>query len=121
VLRPRGLLALLWNRRKEDDPIHKGIDPLIEPYRGDTPHHRAGAWRTAFERTTLFDPLEEAEFDSEQRLDADELEARIASISYIAALDPSERAPLLERVRALAGDGQVVLPYRTEVHVTRRR
>jgi SAM-dependent methyltransferase len=121
VLRPRGLLALLWNRRKEDEPIHKGIDPLIEPYRGDTPHHRAGAWRTAFERTTLFDPLEEAEFDSEQRLDADELEARIASISYIAALDPSERAPLLERVRALAGDGQVVLPYRTEVHVTRRR
>jgi SAM-dependent methyltransferase len=120
VLRPGGVLALVWNRRS-DDPLNREIDALIEPLRGDAPRHRARAWRAAFERTTLFDPLEEAEFESEQRLDADGLEARIASISYIAALDPGERAPLLARVRALAGDGTVVLPYRTEVHITRRR
>jgi SAM-dependent methyltransferase len=120
VLRPGGLLALIWNRRM-DDPLNREIDALIEPLRGDAPRHRARAWRAAFERTTLFDPLEEAEFESEQRLDADGLEARIASISYVAALDPAERTALLSRARALAGDAQVVLPYRTEVHVTRRR
>jgi SAM-dependent methyltransferase len=119
VLRPRGVLALLWNRRVEEDPLNREIDALIEPLRGDAPRHRARAWHAAFERTTLFDPLEEAEFESEQRLDADGLEARIGSISYIAALDPGERAELLSRVRALAGDEQVVLPYRTEVHLTR--
>jgi SAM-dependent methyltransferase len=119
VLRLHGVLALLWNRRVEDDPLNRKIDALIEPLRGDAPRHRARAWRAAFERTTLFDPLEEAEFESEQRLDADGLEARIGSISYVAALEPAERAPLLARVRALAADGPVVLPYRTEVHVTR--
>jgi SAM-dependent methyltransferase len=121
VLRPGGVLALLWNRRVDEDPLNREIDALIAPYRGDAPQHRAGAWRAAFERTTLFGPLEEAVFESEQRLDVEGLEARVASISYIAALDPAERAGLLERVRAHAGDAPVVLPYKTDVHVTRRR
>ena len=60
-----------------------------------TPTHRGDAWRPAFERTTLFGPLEEHVFASEQVLDADGLAARICSISFIARLPEPERAGVL--------------------------
>jgi hypothetical protein len=121
VLRPDGLLALLWNRRVEGDPVNREIDEIVDPHRAGVPTHRDDAWREAFERTRLFGPLEEAEFPNEQRLDAAGLEARVGSISFIAALDGAERERVLERARALAADGAVVVPYRTEVHICRRR
>ncbi|HEX6652833.1 MAG TPA: methyltransferase domain-containing protein [Thermoleophilaceae bacterium] len=117
VLRPGGRLAVLWNRRVEDDPVNAAIEDLIEPYRMGTPTHRGDAWRAAFDRTTLFGPLEEHVFANEQVLDADGLAARICSISFIARLPEAERAGLLARARELTADGPVTLPYRTEVHV----
>ena len=56
VLNPGGRLALLWNRRGEDDPVNRAIDGLIEPYRMGTPTLRGDAWRAAFDRTSLFGP-----------------------------------------------------------------
>jgi ubiquinone/menaquinone biosynthesis C-methylase UbiE len=119
VLVRGGLLALLWNRRVEDEPVNAAIEEIIGPYRADTPSHRGSHWRDAFSRTDAFSPLEETIFDHRQEADADALEARVASISFIAALDPAERAPLLERARAIAGGGSVTIPYRTEVHTAR--
>jgi SAM-dependent methyltransferase len=121
VLRPRGMLALIWNRRLEDDPVNRRISELLAPYRGDAPTHRHDAWRSAFERTALFEPLEERVFANEQVLDAQGMEGRIGSISFIAALGHDERARVLERARSLAGDGTVVVPYRCEVQVSRAR
>ena len=92
MLRPGGRLALLWNRRVEDDAVNRAIEELIEPYRIGTPTHRDDAWRAAFERTTLFGPLEEHVFANEQVLDEDGLAARICSISFIARLPERERA-----------------------------
>jgi SAM-dependent methyltransferase len=120
VLRPDGLLALLWNRRVEGDPVNRAFDELVDPYRHATPTHRWNSWRAAFERTSLFGPLEEHEFGSEQRLDADGMEARVGSISFIAALDEPERERVLERARGLAGEGTVTLAYRSEVQICRR-
>jgi ubiquinone/menaquinone biosynthesis C-methylase UbiE len=119
VLRPGGLLALVWNKRVDTDPLNRAIEELVAPYRGDTPGHR-GPWRAAFERTSAFTPLEEAGFEHPVVQDADSLEARVGSISFIAALDPAERAGVLERARAIAGDGEVTIPYRTEVLTCRR-
>jgi SAM-dependent methyltransferase len=119
VLRPGGLLALVWNRRVDTDPLNKAIEELVAPYRGDTPGHR-GPWRAAFDRTSAFTPLEEAAFEHPVVQDADSIEARVGSISFIAALDPAERAGVLERARAIAGDGEVTIPYRTEVLTCRR-
>jgi SAM-dependent methyltransferase len=121
VLRPDGLLALFWNVRVRDDPMHAAIDELIDPHRGETPSHRSRGWREALERTPLFDPPEQHSFDNSHEIDADGLVARVASISFIAALDPAERDRVLARVRALAGDGTVTLPYTTEVQLCRRR
>jgi SAM-dependent methyltransferase len=120
VLRPEGFLALFWNRRVDDHPVNRAIDQLVDPYRADVPTHRTEEWRAAFERTSLFVPLSEHEVPNEQRLDADEMEARVGSISFIAALDVPERMRVLERARAIVGDRTATVPYRTEVQMWRR-
>jgi SAM-dependent methyltransferase len=120
VLRPDGALALLWNVRRMEDPIHAAIEEVVAPHVESVPRHRVGAWRGAFERTTLFGPFEQVEFAHEQRLDADGLVARVGSISAIAALPDHERRPVLGRIRALAGPGTVTLRYRCRVQVADR-
>jgi ubiquinone/menaquinone biosynthesis C-methylase UbiE len=116
VLRPGGALALIWNRRPtESSALHAAISEMIAPYRGDAPSHGSGAWRHAFARREL----SERRFDFTQPLDADGLADRVGSTSFIAALDDAEREPLLARVRALAPDGPVSVPYVCELHLWR--
>ena len=120
VLRPGGALALVWNRRRMDEPLNQAIEELIAPYRGHMSTLHTGAWRAAFERTKLFGPLEERVFANEQSLDADGLVDRVASISFIATLDEKERTEVLRRVRALAGPAGVTIHHDTEVQVADR-
>jgi SAM-dependent methyltransferase len=120
ILRPGGRLALLWNRRGDDDPANRAIDAILAPHRADTPSFGADRWRAAFDRTTLFGPLEEHFFENEQTLDADGLADRVGSISFIASLPEAERARVLVAARALAAEGPVSVPYRTEVQVAAR-
>jgi SAM-dependent methyltransferase len=120
VLRPRGALALVWNRRRMDDPLNQAIEELIAQYRTRTSAFRTGAWRAAFERTELFGPLEERVFRNDQSLDADGLTDRIASISFIAALDEKQRTKVLRAARALVGAAGVTIRQDTEVQVADR-
>jgi ubiquinone/menaquinone biosynthesis C-methylase UbiE len=116
VLRPGGALALIWNRRPtESSALHAAISEIIAPYRGDAPAHASGAWREAFAGRELT----EQKFDFTQRLDADGLADRAGSTSFVAALDDATREPLLDRVRALAPDGPIDVPYECEIHVWR--
>jgi SAM-dependent methyltransferase len=121
VLRPGGALALVWNRRPLDHPLHAAIERIVAPFRGDAPAHRSGAWRAAFETTTLFGPLEERTFDHSRPHDADALADRVGSTSFVAALDDGPQADVLAAVRALAAEGPVDLPYVCEVFVCDRR
>jgi SAM-dependent methyltransferase len=122
VLRPGGSLGLLWNVRDESVPWVAELTAIMEPHRGGTPGYRSGAWRDAFERTQLFSPLEGAEFRHVHVLEPAAVEARVASVSFVAALPDAERARLLARVRELLatdpatrGRELVELPYRTDV------
>ena len=119
VLRPGGALALVWNARREDDPVNQAIDALVEPLRheSEAPQYRDGSWRPALERSRLFGPADERRHHNEQALDADGLADRVGSVSFVAALEPGPREALLARVRALADDGPVVVPYTTLVQV----
>jgi SAM-dependent methyltransferase len=121
VLRTGGALALVWNRRPLDDPVHAAIAAIVDPHRGDAPAYRGGWWRAAFAGTALFGPLEERAFPHMVRHDADALADRVGSTSFVAALDDDRRGDVLDAVRALAAGGPVDLPYVCEVFVCDRR
>jgi SAM-dependent methyltransferase len=120
VIRPGGALALVWNRRRMDDALNQAIEDLLAPHRRDTSVFDTEAWRAAFERTKLFGPLAERVFPNEQRLDADGLTDRIASVSFIAALEEKERRKVLRAARALSGGGSVTIRLDTKVQVADR-
>jgi ubiquinone/menaquinone biosynthesis C-methylase UbiE len=121
VLRPGGALALVWNRRPLEHPVHAAIERIIAPFRDDTPAHATGKWQAAFDATTLFGPLEERTFDHSRPHDADALADRVGSTSFVAALDDGPQADVMAAVRALAAEGPVDVPYVCEVFVCDRR
>jgi ubiquinone/menaquinone biosynthesis C-methylase UbiE len=118
VLRPRGALGLIWNLRDQEDALQRAITEIIKPLRGNEPTAYDGRWRAVLEASPLFGPIEETRFQTEQELDANGLAERIASISFVATAPEELRSTVLERVRALAGDRTVRLPYVTTVFVS---
>lgn len=123
VLRPGGVLAVVFNRRSSDDPLTAAIGQITDRYRGSAPRHTTDQWRDAFGTTELFSPQELTDFPSRQDVDEDGLVDRVLSTSVIAALPDDERAAVADEVRALAA-GQtrpLRLHYTTEVFVCRRR
>ena len=122
VLRPGGSLGLLWNVRDESVRWVAELTAIMEPYRGAAPGYRSGAWQDAFARTALFTPLRREGFGHVHRLEPEAVVARVASVSFVAALPESDRATVLARVRALLardlatrGREVVELPYRTDL------
>jgi SAM-dependent methyltransferase len=122
VIRPGGRLGLVWNGRDDSAPWVAALTEIMESYRGDAPAYRREVWRGAFERTTLFGPLEHRRFRLEHELDREGVVARVTSVSFIAALPDDEPETIAERVRellasdpAVRGRERVVLPYRTDV------
>jgi ubiquinone/menaquinone biosynthesis C-methylase UbiE len=120
VLHPGGRLGLIWNRRDGEHPVQQAFTAAVEPLRHDEATYKNDAWREPFADQTLFGALTEAEFAWERRLDADALAELASSISFVAAAAPTEREQVLERVRAIAPDGEVSFPYVTRVYVADR-
>jgi SAM-dependent methyltransferase len=122
VLRRGGRVGLLWNVRDESVRWVAELTEIMEPYRGDAPGYRSGAWKEAFAHTALFSPLRCEEFRHVHRLEPEAVAARVASVSFVAALSEGDRATVLARVRALLarhpatrGREVVELPYRTDL------
>jgi hypothetical protein len=122
VLRADGRVALLWNRRRLDQPIHRAVDEIIGQYRRRSPSHHHGEWREPLETTGLFAPAAERLVPFEQVLDADRFVDRFSSISFVAALPAGRREQVLERLRAVAAAAQqpIRLGYTAEVYLYRR-
>jgi SAM-dependent methyltransferase len=122
VVRGTGRLAVVYNRRPLEDPIHAGIEAIIAPLRGTTPAHRSGRWREAFDRTDLWVPVEEVELTNVQKLDREGLVARVASTSFIAGLPDAARARVLDQVHRLVGEDteRIELPYVCELFLWQR-
>ena len=128
VLAPGGRLGLIWNVRDRRVPWVAAFDALVDLVDPDRPDHQTGAWRAAFERTTLFGPLAHREIEYAQTLAPPEIVDRAATVSSIAALGDVERGPVLDRFRELAathpdvrGREHVTLPYITKIYWTERR
>jgi SAM-dependent methyltransferase len=120
VLRPHGVLALVWNRRRMEDEIHRRVHELLEPHRRGVPAHATDPWRRAVDESALFAPVATATFDNEQSLDADGIADRFGSVSFVAALDAGPRRRVLDALRALAGGATTTLRYHTEAEILRR-
>jgi SAM-dependent methyltransferase len=115
VLRPGGRLALVWNSRDDRDPWSARLSAIIG-------NETVQDWDVfpAILESSLFGPVETAEFTMEQRLDRETLLDLVLSRSYCAKLPPAERKPVLEAVTRLydetAGPDGVRLPYVTECY-----
>jgi SAM-dependent methyltransferase len=127
VLRPGGVLGLIWNVRDESVTWVRKLTDIMAPHEGDAPRYYHGEWRSVFPAPG-FGPLQERTFPHEhvgppERVIVD----RIASVSFIAALDETARMKVLEQVRALidstvslAGHPEVHMPYQTRSYWCRR-
>ncbi|MFO7573170.1 MAG: class I SAM-dependent methyltransferase [Gaiellaceae bacterium] len=120
VLRPEGVLALVWNSRDDADPWMTRLSAIIgnEVVQDDDVS-------PVLERSGLFEPVEQAQFAHVQTLDGDGLRDLVLSRSYCAKLLQEDRDPILAAVTALydetAGPDGVRLAYRTECFRARKR
>ncbi|MGH9043187.1 MAG: class I SAM-dependent methyltransferase [Acidimicrobiia bacterium] len=128
VLRPGGRLGMVWNVRDESVGWVAALTRLIDSHVGAGPTFRSGAWQRAFDSTPLFGPLHAATFPNEQRVDVDGVLARVASISYIAALPEAGRRRVTDQVLVLladhpdtAGRDEFVIRHHTDVFWCERR
>ncbi len=132
VLRPRGVLVLLWNlpagptapsiadaeellhRRAPGSRAELGYDPVDL----NTTRYESGDWRLPFAESP-FDELQETRLPNPQTVDRDGLVAFFASMGWIADLPDPERLPLLDEVRSLLAAAEYQRPWETHVHWTR--
>lgn len=128
VLAPGGRLAMVWNVRDESTRWVAALSRLVDSHVGAGPTFRSGRWQRAFDTTDLFGPLHEATFPHEQRVDVDGVLARVASISYIAALPQADRRRVADQVRVLlaghpetSGRETFVIRHHTDVFWCERR
>lgn len=124
VLKPRGKLALVWNRRDESVPWVAQLRDILAPHEGDTPRFTAKTLSSVFP-CDGFGPLHANRFPHPGHTGAPEdvIVNRFRSTSFIAALPPDEEAKVAAAIRALiastpelAGKDSVTVPYDTVVY-----
>lgn len=127
VLKPGGMLGLIWNTRDDSVPWVRAALSVTEPYEGDAPRFHTGAWRNAFPASG-FSPLHEQRFVNEHRGPPETVIVdRLLSVSFIASLPDADREKVAAQLRsliathpALAGKAEIAVPYKTLAFSTER-
>jgi SAM-dependent methyltransferase len=120
VLRPGGIVGLVWNTRDEEVPWVAALGrALADEARG---HEADQAVVDAFTRA-LGARVEHHRSGVVQRLTPEQVVAGIATRSYVATMDDARRDAFLGEVRAVLdthpdtlGRDVLELPYRTDAH-----
>jgi SAM-dependent methyltransferase len=127
VLPPGGVVALIWNRRDESVAWMRELTRILDGRAGDAPRYRTGLWRRGFDGSPAFAPLELRTWPHRGAEGREVVLARVASMSFVAALDEEPRAELLAEIARLLdthpdtrGRDDVALPYVTELFTTTR-
>ncbi|MEJ0084899.1 MAG: class I SAM-dependent methyltransferase [Pseudomonadota bacterium] len=127
VLKPGGMLGLIWNVRDRSVAWVEALTHIVDRHEGDAPRYDDGEWRRMFPAAG-FGPLTEKTIAHQHTGNPEHVIVdRVASVSFIAALAPSVRNTVLEEVRALiastpelAGRTTVAMPYVTRAYGCRR-
>jgi SAM-dependent methyltransferase len=119
ILKPRGRLAIMWNRRSTIDPLTVGYRQAILDVGGEVAAERMSFDPDVIAGSGLFRAPERASFPNVQRLDLDALIGRARSASYVPKHGAAAER-LVDLLRALHeqyadGTGFVTLVYETEV------
>jgi ubiquinone/menaquinone biosynthesis C-methylase UbiE len=102
VLDPEGALAIVRNQEVESATAPAAAAALaLVRERVQNPSMRHRSWRVELERTEVFEPFHEWTVDNEVAQDIETFRHRIASRSYIGAMDDDQRAQLLDEVQAV--------------------
>jgi len=120
VLRPGGVLGLIWNVRDQRVGWVAALSRIMAPYEAGVPRYDHYAWRKIFPAAG-FGPLRERHFPQLHIGPAENVIVdRILSVSFIAALPPAEQQRVADELRALiaatpelAGKAEVTFPYDT--------
>jgi ubiquinone/menaquinone biosynthesis C-methylase UbiE len=133
VLRPGGLLLLIWNVRDESIPWVREMTDLMVPYEGTAPRYRSLQWRRAFDAehqsaTNVkphFSPLAFSAFKHITRGSMDVMLDRVASVSFVASLQAADRTKLLGQMRELyerqlSGAADLAMPYESHIFTSVR-
>ena len=110
VLDADGALAIVRNQEVESAtaPAVSAALTLVRDrvHHPGSPRHRV--WRDELERTGVFEPFHEWTVDNEITQDIETFRHRIASRSYIGAMDDDQRARLLDDVQSVLERNGVV-------------
>jgi len=116
VLRPGGVLALVWNDRDEGrpDPLPADYRAYLAELREIAEFDRRPAWQDVL-RAAPFGELERASVPHDHVLDRDGLLDNARSVSWIARRDESEQSSILARLGELLPEGTYAIPNRANV------
>ncbi|CAF5086385.1 unnamed protein product, partial [Rotaria sp. Silwood1] len=108
VLRPNGLLVLIWNAF--DYPKYKWSQEILElmdSYQPtDVPQYKSMQWKSAFENQNLFSCLQYKQFVNRQRMNREILINRFLSVSFIAALPSKEKEQFIMKMNQIIDRAQ---------------
>lgn len=122
ILKPDGRLALIWNKRRQEQPFQQAYDALLRemaPEYGQVNHMNLSA--ADIGEFFAEGEMQVQHFDNYQQLDFDGLSGRLKSSSYC----PLEGTPayhlLIDALRALfemhASDGLLIFEYDTQLYL----
>jgi SAM-dependent methyltransferase len=120
VLRPGGGLSLIWNERDESVPWVAEMSRVI---RWDTkrPFGLSTDFAAVLNASGLFTPTEVTRLHWNDEIDRETFSARIASVSYIALLSPTERHQIIDEALRLIANfpERFSMPYVTDIYICR--
>jgi ubiquinone/menaquinone biosynthesis C-methylase UbiE len=120
ILVPAGLVALVWNQRR-DTPLNREYLQMLERFAPDYANVRESERSSEEKMRAFFAPMSPRvrTFDNEQRLDEPGFVGRLLSSSYAPPAGHPMHGPMLARTaemfHAHAKDGLVTIPYDTIV------
>lgn len=127
VLKPGGVLGLIWNGRDNSLPWVAAMTRIIDRHEGDAPRYQSGRWREAFPADGFVFLGERHARNSHTGSPERVIIDRALSTSFIAALPARQREEierelrvLIEETPALHDQAEVDLPYDTVMCAYRR-